>query len=73
MTKLEREVKKKFGSKVRSLRDKRGFSQEQFAKELEIDRSYISGIERGVRNPTLTMMARIAKGLSVRMKDLLPI
>lgn len=73
MTKLEREVKKQFGDKVRSLRDKRGFSQEQFATQLKIDRSYISGIERGVRNPTLTMMARIAKGLSVRMKDLLPL
>lgn len=71
MLTMKPSVKQQFGSKVRSLRSKRGFSQEEFAGRVGIDRTYISGIERGVRNPTLTMISRIANGLSVRAKDLL--
>jgi transcriptional regulator with XRE-family HTH domain len=50
---------------VRALRKKRELSQEALAAKAEIDRSYMGGIERGERNPTLTMVRRIAKALRV--------
>jgi transcriptional regulator with XRE-family HTH domain len=54
---------RQFGEIVRELRTKQGFSQEAFADEVQIHRTYIGGIERGERNPTLTMICRIAKAL----------
>jgi transcriptional regulator with XRE-family HTH domain len=60
-----------FGKGIRALRLKSGLSQEAFADEVGIDRTYMSGIERGVRNPTLTMVCRIAKALRLRPAHLL--
>lgn len=60
-----------FGKDIRELRIKRALSQEAFADELGIDRTYMSGIERGARNPTLTMICRIAKALRLRPARLL--
>lgn len=54
-----------FGNRVRALRSKRGFSQEGFAHHIDMDRTYISGIERGKRNPTLDVILRIADGLEI--------
>lgn len=59
------------GSNVRRLRQARGLTQEQLAFEAEIDLTYVGGIERGNRNPTLLVMARIADAPSVRLVDLL--
>ncbi|CAM3617927.1 helix-turn-helix domain-containing protein [Rouxiella silvae] len=59
-----------FGLRVKSLRLQAGLSQEAFAHKCGLDRTYISGIERGVRNPTLEVISVIAKGLSVEMKVL---
>jgi transcriptional regulator with XRE-family HTH domain len=61
----------KFGKTVRDLRMERGYSQEAFAEMAEIHRTYIGGIERGERNPTLTMIHRLAKALSVPPSRLL--
>ena len=61
----------RFGEVVRKLRAKKGFSQESFAEEVDIHRTYIGGIERGERNPTLTMIYRIARALQVRPSKLL--
>jgi transcriptional regulator with XRE-family HTH domain len=55
----------RFGELVRNLRIQKGFSQETFAEEVGIHRTYIGGIERGERNPTLTMIYRIAKALKI--------
>ena len=60
-----------FGGAVRRLRTDRGFSQEGFAAEVDLHRTYIGGIERGERNPTLTTIARIAKALDVPIWKLL--
>lgn len=60
-----------FGEGIRTLRRKSGLSQEAFADEIGIDRTYMSGIERGARNPTLTMICRIAKALGLRPARLL--
>ena len=64
-------VLKQFGLRVRQLREARGWSQEDFAEKADLHRTYISGIERGTRNPTLTVLARIADGLGIPLNKLL--
>ena len=59
------EVRKRVGANVRRLREEKGLSQEKFAFESGIDRTYVSGIERGARNPTVTVVERIADALGV--------
>jgi transcriptional regulator with XRE-family HTH domain len=66
-----RKVLNQFGVTVRRLRLQRGLSQESFASLVGIHRTYIGGIERGHRNPTLTMIARIAAALEVEPATLL--
>jgi transcriptional regulator with XRE-family HTH domain len=59
------------GRNVRRLRQQRGLTQEELAFEAEIDLTYVGGIERGRRNPSLMVMARIADALSVSLPKLL--
>jgi transcriptional regulator with XRE-family HTH domain len=59
------------GRNVRHLRQQRDMTQEELAFEAEIDLTYMGGIERGRRNPSLLVMARIAKALSVPLPKLL--
>ena len=59
------------GRNVRKLRQQRGLTQEELAFEAEIDLTYMGGIERGRRNPSLLVMARIADALSVSLPKLL--
>lgn len=59
-----------FGARVRELRNGRGWSQEDFAHRAGLDRTYVSGIERGTRNPTLDVIHRVAKALDVPVVDL---
>ena len=59
------------GANVRRLRQAKGLTQEQLAFESEIDLTYLGGIERGRRNPSLLVLVRIASALSVRPADLL--
>lgn len=70
MTKYEKNIRKKFGEKVRLLRKERGFSQEDFAFECELHRTYIGAIERGERNVSIDNIAKIAKALNVKIADL---
>lgn len=64
-------MKKRLGSNVRRLREAKGVSQEAFAFEAGIHRTYVSDIERGARNPTITIVERLAKSLGVTASDLL--
>jgi transcriptional regulator with XRE-family HTH domain len=59
------------GKNVRRIRRQRGLTQEELAFEAEIDLTYVGGIERGKRNPSLLVMARIAKALGVQLTKLL--
>jgi transcriptional regulator with XRE-family HTH domain len=59
-----------FGSKVREKREAKHLSQEALADLANLDRTYISGIERGVRNPTLLSSLRIAKALGTTIEEL---
>lgn len=54
-----------FGARVRELRTERGWSQEDFAHRANPDRTYVSGIERGTRNPTLDIIHNLAQALDV--------
>ena len=59
------------GRNVKRLRKERGLSQEQLAFETELHRTYISGIERGIRNPTVLILEKLAKALKVGPAELL--
>jgi len=60
----------KFGKKVRKIRLEKKLSQGDIARILGVHRSYISGLERGVRNPSLATVQKVAKALKVNAKDL---
>lgn len=60
----------RFGERIRELRKARGLSQEAFADLCELDRTYISGIERGTRNPSLTAIETLAKALRISVGEL---
>jgi len=64
------DIRKKFGKRLRALREERGWSQEEFADRAGLHRTYVSAVERGVRNPTLTVLERLAKALGVSMAEL---
>ena len=59
-----------FGARVRALRQEKGLSQEAFAALCGLDRTYISGIERGVRNVSLVNLKALALGLGVPLSEL---
>lgn len=60
-----------FGKKLREVRLKKDLSQGDVARILGVHRSYISGLERGRRNPSILTVQKIAKALGVSAKDLL--
>jgi transcriptional regulator with XRE-family HTH domain len=62
----------KIGKKIRELRKTEGFSQESFADEVGLDRTYMGGIERGERNIAAINIIRIAKALKVEVGELFP-
>lgn len=59
------------GERVRSIRAKQSISQERLADLAELDRTYISGIERGIRNVSLMNIVKIADALDVNPSELL--
>lgn len=59
------------GVNVRSHRQAVGITQEQLAFAADIDLTYVGGIERGKRNPSVVVLARIANALSVEPATLL--
>jgi len=68
---MKSDATKHFGRRVRERRKKMRLSQEDFADRVGLDRTYVSGIERGTRNPTLATMKRLAEGLGVPLETLL--
>ena len=65
------DVRKRVGLNLRKFRLERGLSQEALAFECGLHRTYISGVERGVRNPTVQVLERIAGALKVPSSRLL--
>lgn len=58
------------GANVRRLRKARGLTQEQLAHDADIDLTYLGGIERGRRNPSLSVLVRVATALGAKPADL---
>ncbi len=65
------DVRKIVGRNVREARKAIGLSQEALADKAGIDRTYVSGVERGVRNPTITILAKFAAALDTSAAALL--
>lgn len=61
----------KLGKKLRELRTEAGLSQERLGEITGLDRTYISGIERGVRNPALKNIEKLAKALKTSVSSLM--
>ena len=58
------------GLNLQRLRRERGLSQEELADLAEIHQTYLSGVERGKRNPTIAVLQRIAQALGADIEDL---
>jgi transcriptional regulator with XRE-family HTH domain len=67
----EKQLLGQLAKNVKALRKSIGLSQEALAFECDIDRTYISKVERGIANPSLLILFRIADVLKVEIKDLL--
>jgi len=61
----------KLGERLKQIRTKKGMSQGDIARALKVHRSYIGGIERGTRNPTIKNIEKIARALGVSPDKLL--
>jgi transcriptional regulator with XRE-family HTH domain len=67
---VRNDIRFELGKRVRALRKKKGLSQEAFADLCGLDRTYVSGIERGVRNPSLVNLEKLANALGVSLSEL---
>ena len=65
------DIKVTFGKRLRHLREVRRMSQEDLAHEAELDRTYVSSVERGKRNISIENVARLAKALGIPPSSLL--
>lgn len=61
---------RRLGRNVKRLREAKGWSQEELADQAGLHRTYVSGVERGIRNPTVTVLAKLAHGLSVTVSEI---
>ena len=65
------DIRTRLGHNVRQLREARGWSQEDYADRAGIHRTYVSDIERGRRNPTITVVEKLARPFGVSAGSLL--
>ena len=71
MDKGKQQILSALGYLVRQRRIELGISQEELGLRANLDRTYISGVERGVRNPSLTALVSLANGLGISVSVLL--
>lgn len=65
------DIRQRLARNLRKLRQDAGLSQEAFADQAGIHRTYISDLERGARNPTITVVDKLAVALDVKVGELL--
>ncbi|MEM6901147.1 MAG: helix-turn-helix transcriptional regulator [Pseudomonadota bacterium] len=65
------EIQAVVGRNVKRCRELKGLSQEELAFQSDLHRTYVSGVERGIRNPTVAIVARLANALGVTPANLL--
>ena len=63
-------IKDKFGNRVKELRQAQNLSQEKFALQIDMDRTYLASIESGKRNVSLENISKIANGFSISLAEL---
>ena len=68
---MAEDIKQKLGKRIKELRIKEGYSQEEFASHCGLHRTYISDIERGERNVSIENIEKIAKALKIEPNELL--
>ena len=64
------DVRRKLGARVQRLRQAQGLSQEELADRADLHRTYVSGVERGIRNPTITVLEKLAVALQTKLQKL---
>jgi transcriptional regulator with XRE-family HTH domain len=65
------DVRRRVGLNLKRYRKERGLSQEELAFQCGLHRTYVSGMERGVRNPTVLVLERVARALEIPSARLL--
>lgn len=65
------DIRRLVGQNLRRYRKAAGLSQEELAHRAHLDRTYVSGVERGIRNPTVVVLQELASVLNVKPYDLL--
>ena len=65
------ELNKEIGKIIAKKRKEKAFSQEKLAEFAQIHRTYVSQIERGLKSPTIVVLAQIAKSLGTKLSELL--
>ena len=71
MNESRKKILRALGQLVKQRRTALGISQEELGLRANLDRTYISGVERGVRNPSVTALVSLASGLGITVSDLL--
>lgn len=64
------DINYEFGKRIKYLRNKQNISQEELAFRCNINKNYLSDMERGTRNPTLKIIQKIALGLNIELSEL---
>lgn len=64
------ELHKKFGKRIKDLREKKEMTQEDLAAAIEVDRSYMGFLERGEKNATLDKIGKLANALDTNLENL---
>jgi transcriptional regulator with XRE-family HTH domain len=64
------DLRERVGLNVQRLRHKAGLSQEESAHRAKVHQTYLSGVERGIRNPTVLVLGKLAKALGVDAEEL---
>ena len=67
---MAKDILIRFGARIRDLRHAAGFSQERLAEISDLDRTYISGIERGRRNVSLQNISALSDALEISLSEL---
>lgn len=68
---LDMDLRKQVGLNVQRIRKEKGWSQEELAFRAGLHRTYVSGVERGIRNPTVLVLGQLAEALEVTPSTLL--
>jgi transcriptional regulator with XRE-family HTH domain len=67
---VEKRAARKFGKRLRELRERRGWSQEELAIHADISKNYVGEVERGENNVSIHYIARLAHALGVTLGQL---